>query len=309
MDMMTMVDRRALRSPELSVLVIAPGDAATVAKTVGNLHAQDHAERIEVLIAYRQGVPFDVRCLETERFTAVKAVAFDQETSRASIKASCLPLLNAPVVAYIEDHAYPAPGWADALIKAHREGWAAVGYAVENANPDSAYSWANLYITYGPYVGAEGAEVRMLAGENVSYRREILQEMGSELTQLMEHEYFLHERLRARGLRLYVANEAEIAHLNKDRMWTTATENWAVGRNFGRSRSSGWPLWRRLLYAGGAFLLPFIKGRRIFAQIRQSGKMDLLPRILPALGYALAVNSLAEMWAYLFGAYIAPSRR
>ncbi len=55
---------------------------------------------------------------------------------------------SAPVVALVEDHAYPAPGWAEGIIDAHKNGWAAVGPVMANANPHGLMSWVNLLIEY-----------------------------------------------------------------------------------------------------------------------------------------------------------------
>ena len=44
------------------------------------------------------------------------------------------------VVAFGEEHCFPEPGWAQALIDAHREDYAAVGPAMHNANPDTIVS-------------------------------------------------------------------------------------------------------------------------------------------------------------------------
>jgi hypothetical protein len=43
-------------------------------------------------------------------------------------------LARAPIVALAEDHAFPAPGWAEALIAAHRDPWAAIGAVIRHPN-------------------------------------------------------------------------------------------------------------------------------------------------------------------------------
>lgn len=77
--------------------------------------------------------------------------------STARARAAGVRAATAPVVALAEDHAFPAPGWAEAFIERHGEGWAAVGPVISNANPRSATSWANLLIEYAPWLeGARG---------------------------------------------------------------------------------------------------------------------------------------------------------
>ena len=53
---------------------------------------------------------------------------------------------TSPVVGLIEDHSYPGPEWAEALLRAHAGPWTGVGPAVDNANPESAASWVNYIL-------------------------------------------------------------------------------------------------------------------------------------------------------------------
>ena len=59
---------------------------------------------------------------------------------------------HAPIVALAEDHCFPEPGWADALIRAHQGPWAVVGPVVRNANPATIVSWCDFVIGYGPWM-------------------------------------------------------------------------------------------------------------------------------------------------------------
>jgi hypothetical protein len=299
----------AVTPPPLSVVVIAPGGVDTVREVVQGLNGQERVAGIEAVLAHPAGIPFPVEDFRTDPFLALRTYAYRPGRSRAVIKTECLPLTSSPVVAFLEDHVRPTPGWARALIDAHAEGWAAVGYAVDNANPESLLSWANLYMTYGPYIRAGSSEAKTLSAENVSYKKDLIVQVGQVLASLMEHEYFLHEVLRSQGHRLYVSSQALIYHRNKATVFATATESFSVGKNFARSRSMGWPVWKRMAYAGGSVLLPAIKGRRILRQINESGYNRLLPGLLPPLAYALTVNAFAEMWAYLFGSLLAPPKR
>ena len=51
----------------------------------------------------------------------------------------------------IEDHSYPEPEWAEALLRAHAGPWTVVGPAVANANPDYTASWVNYVLSYGGF--------------------------------------------------------------------------------------------------------------------------------------------------------------
>src|SRR5205823_2114181 len=134
---------------------------------------------------------------------------------------------SAPVVVFCEDHAFPEPGWAVALIDAHRGPYAAVGPVIVNANPRSLISDADCLIGYGPWLHpSPGGEMSHLPGHNSSYKRASLLEYGDRLPSMLEAETVLHWDLRARGLRLYLEPRARLAHTNfaQAAVWTRV--NW-----------------------------------------------------------------------------------
>ena len=84
---------------------------------------------------------------------------------------------RAPIVAFTEDHSFPQPGWAAALVAAFTGGVSVVGPMVENANPGSAVSWANFLLEYGEWMppGRPHGHAH-LPGHNSAYRRAVLLE-------------------------------------------------------------------------------------------------------------------------------------
>jgi Glycosyl transferase family 2 len=74
---------------------------------------------------------------ELRDFLQFRVVEVGTINSTARARATGVRHASAPVVALTEDHAYPAPGWAEALINAHKEGWAAVGPVMANANREA----------------------------------------------------------------------------------------------------------------------------------------------------------------------------
>ena len=89
---------------------------------------------------------------------------------------------SAPIVVFTEDHCFPEPEWAAALLARHAEPWAAVGPVLRNANPETTVSWADLLIAYGPWLapGVAGPKDH-LPGHNSSYKTSVLREYGDRL--------------------------------------------------------------------------------------------------------------------------------
>lgn len=51
----------------------------------------------------------------------------------------------------IEDHCYPEPQWAEALLVRHGAGYAVVGAEIGNGNPHSAISWCSYLLSLGAW--------------------------------------------------------------------------------------------------------------------------------------------------------------
>ncbi len=136
-------------------------------------------------------------------------------SSIARAKVTGVHLAKSPLVVMTEDHSYPEPGWAEALVAAHRRPFAAVGPQLRNANPDSMVSWADFYIAYGEWVDHRvPIFTRHLPGHNSCYKRQILLDYGDQLERLLEAESILHWDLKQKGHELLLETAAKTHHLN-----------------------------------------------------------------------------------------------
>jgi len=179
-----------------------------------------------------------------------------------------------------------------------------VGPAVRNANPDGLISWADFLLGYGAWLDpAPGGEIDHLPGHNSSYKRAILLDYDPELEALLEAECVLHSDLLRRGYRFYLEEAAKTAHLNFGRVSPWIPYLVQAGRVFAAARARRWPLRRRMLYAGGAPLIPFVRLWRIRSDIRRPGRpAHLWPRVVPALLMGLTLDAVGQALGYAFGA-------
>ena len=173
-------------SLDLSVVVVAPYGFGPMVRLVRYLADQTIRERIEVVIVTtsRDELELDAKALEPfggYQVVEVGPIRALNYPRRAGIVAA-----RAPIVALTEDHCFPAPDWAEALLRAHQGLWAAVGPAVALANPQRYRAWTNYLLQYGPWVQpTKGGEISDLPGHNSSYKRELLLEYGDELSHLL----------------------------------------------------------------------------------------------------------------------------
>jgi hypothetical protein len=255
---------------DLTVVLVCPGGRRALHRTLVALAAQTIAHRIEMIVvspdddyavAERQLVA------RFQGFRAVKDSAIDN-VDRAV--ARTLLEGQAPIVASIEDHAYPDPDWAEHVLAAYGEDTVAVGSAVINANPRASLSWSNQLIAYHQWSPAtpEG-DIAWLPLHNCSYRRAALEPFRATLAELFNREGDILIRLKSSGGPFRFAQRAFIRHLNPSRLGATARLRFDAGRltAANRWRDENWGMLKRLSYAVLGPLIPIVRYRRMRREI------------------------------------------
>lgn len=287
-------------APELSVILAAPDGYGSVRRTVAHLRAQSAVDRLELVLVLPPGSEAPV-AKELAPFRWLERV----DSPRGSIghaNAAGVRRATAPVVVFAEDHCFPEPGWAAALIAAHRDDWAAVGPGVRNANPSTAVSWADFFIGYGPWMlPADRSEADFLPGHNSSYKRSELLACGGRLDDLLEAETLLHWELRQRGRRLLLEPAAAVAHTNFSLWRSWMPIQYFAGRLFGGSRAQTMPAWKRAVYVVGSPLIPLVRLARIGRQAFRAEHMTRFLVTVPALTVGLALDGIGQFIGYLVG--------
>ena len=298
-------------TPEMSVIIITPDCFATIRRTIEHLRAQSVRDQLEVVIVAPSAENLEIDEQALAPFCGSQVVEVGGLGSVGEANAAGVRRARAPIVAFVEEHSYPEPGWAEALLEAHLQPWAAVGPTVGNANQDSIVACADYLIAYGPWMDPSSGGIRdLLPGHNSSYKRELLLDFGLDLERMLESETILHLDLRNKGHQLLLEPKARISHLNYESFSVWIRAQYLSGRAFAAGRAEHWPIPRRLLYACGGPLIPLVRLRRILGQIR--GARQPLPRlatVLPTLLLGLAVSASGEMIGYCWGAGDAVQRR
>lgn len=212
------------------------------------------------------------------------------QISRAKVEA--VQRASAPAVAFLEDHCYPLDGWAQVLIDRHREGWAGIGYAFVNANPETWTSRSGMIADYALFADpAPHGPATFLSGNNVSYRRDALLALGDRLHDLVV-DFNIQQALLRRGERLFVESRALVAHENFERMSDLGRANYAYCRALAANRARGWSSRRRRFYWMAApAAAPAIKLARLARSVATrpsliAPTLSALPLIVTVYGWA-----------------------
>lgn len=291
-------------APALTVVLPTWDTFDALRTTVAHLTAQTVAGSIELIICAPSAERAAVDVEAVRGLHSVRVLEAGPLKEMGPVRARAVREASADVVAFAEDHCFPYPDWAEALLAAHAEPHAAVGPAVYNANPESRISWADLLIEYGRWVapGRRG-EVELLPGHNSSYKRDVLLQYGHELDSLMEAETVLFWDLRRRGYTLLFEPAARVRHTNFSRLGPYLSVLWHLGRSFGGKRAEPWSVARRAAYALAAPAIPFIRLNHIVrTAIDNRVSIRRLVLTSPALLAGLAVDCVAQATGAAFGA-------
>jgi hypothetical protein len=294
--------RQCAPGPLLSVILATPIGFNAIRKTVSHLRSQTAISSLElVIVAPSQSLP-DLEVDQLTGFARYQVVEIQKFQSIGQANAAGIRRATASIIALAEDHCFPDPEWAERLIAAHQGPWAAVGPGVRNANPNTAVSWADLFIGYGPWLTpSPSREAEFLPGHNTSYKREVLLAYADQLDPMMEAETVLHWDLRGKGHRLYMESSASVAHTNFS-LWTSwIPAQFYNGRLFAGARSRQKPLLWRMVFVLGSPLIPGVRLWRIWTGLPSKELNIRFFASLPALIIGLAIDGVGQMVGYALG--------
>ena len=290
--------------PQLSVVLITPDDFETVRRTCEHLAAQTIHDQIELILCVPAVDSLRADDVLLARFRSVEFVETAKCRVVAQAKALAARKASTPYLAYIEEHAFPAPSWAEHLLEMLRQGFAAVGPLMVNANPKLPASWANFVIEYGPWAGWSEAKAHAhLPGNNGSYRRDALLQFGDRLEAMLDAESLLHWELGRQGERLRQDPRAKVFHVNITAFRPFWRVHFHYARMFAAARRAHWPVWKRAIYAGAGAAIPLIRLKRHWPDIMRVTPVAARTTSFWAW-FALGLTTAAagEVLGYLTGA-------
>ena len=291
-----------MSDPDLSfVMVVDTWDTAR--RAVERLVAQTVASRIELVLVGPSASSLTPPATVTSALCAVAVVEHALcpigDARAAGVRAS-----SAEVVVIGETHVFAEDDWAERLLAAHAEGWAAVTPAITNANPRSVLSAAALHLDYGRFGPKQPrAQGRALPRTNASLARGELMSFGANLEQRLGPLGGL--PVPAGGVLHEPA--ARIGHLNVDRPLAWAHERYLTGRLVGGVRATSFTPLRRGMYALAAPLVAALIFVRAVRQLEGSSARSA-PVLVAALALASVLQAVGETVGYATGRLDAAER-
>lgn len=286
------------------MIFVTPDRYGIVQRTVRSLQTQTIRSELEIILVAPSAADLHLDQTDLQDFHSYQVVEVGFDRSAGDTRVAGLKQAKAPIVAYLEDHAFPADAcWAATLLESHQQTWGAVAPTLRNGNPESLISWASFSLSFGTWQHPQSpTSYTHLPWRNCSYRRSVLLEFGDELSELFIAESNLHHALINNGYRLYLDPRSQLDHLNFTTLGPMLEEQFTAGRVFAGARARNWSLQRRIIYLGGGVLLPLAKLLSLAPGLRNNlRERQLMPKILPALTLGLLAGCLGEWFGYLLG--------
>lgn len=279
--------------PELTAAVVIGAERARAGRSLAALLAQTAADRIEIVCV--DLAPHAAPIPETAS-PAVRYIAAPECVYMETGMVRCLEAARAPVVAFIEDHSYAAPEWAEGVIRSFERHPDAVlvNYAFTHAGEDTYLNRAFLVCEYGPWMTpARTRLVAIPACNNIAYRRAALEPYRDDLEGWLAMAPSLHERMLRAGGAAWLAPDAIVAHEGWTSLWRGCWANGVMKRMFGgyRGAREGWSRPRRWAYGAGMAAAPALHLARLAWSLRDR------PTLWGAFVAALPVSLVVYSWA------------
>jgi len=293
------------RPPLISVIITTVGGFESVRTVIEHLKKQTVADRLEVIIVSPPMRLTSAEEAELKDFSNSTIMEADMEHGLYDAWVKAVNEASAPIVAFGENHAFPVPEWAEALIEAHKGPWAAVGSIIRNANQGNINSWGQLYMTYGPWTGPiESGETADLPGHNSSYKRSVLLEYGTEMKHMLVRTNIMHMDLRAKGYRLYMERRAAVDHINVSKTSSILPDLFYNGQLYTAALAhyKKWSATERIFHA---LLEPLIILRHFQGTMRSldrdGQRKKLVPAALPIIFAGLTAHFFGKLKGYAAG--------
>ena len=263
----------------LSVVFVARRSLSNIQRALESLLSQTAAPRIELIVSADS--PQLLR--EAEDFLAPHArfaqshFLLHQTQDLAKVRVFSVAETTGDAVAFIEDHSFPEPNWAEELLAAFEASGdiQAAAPVILNPNPETALSRVQFAFFFG--YPAKNSPVRprfenahRLPQHNTAYRRDALGEALREDYMLVEA--FLQEKICSHHpqYRFVLCTHTSIKHVNMSRLCPAMKQALLGGKIFGsiRAKQMEWGAATRVLRFVLFPLVPLIVTRRCAALLR-----------------------------------------
>lgn len=237
-----------------------------------------------------------------KKFPLVRLFHFSIRLGIPELRAKGITQATGDIVSIIEDHCNVQKIWFDEIIKAHQQGYMAVGGTVVNGSVERILDWSVFLCEYsGVMPPAPSGEVDGIAGNNASYRKEIFARVD-ETVMNQCWEFFIHEELKNAGIKFLSVPSIVVDHKKEFGFWYFMSQRYHYSRSFAGMRRARTSIPKRAFYVCVSPLIPGLILWRMSKQILQKQRhVKQFVLSIPYLVPFLVSYAVGEFVGYLLG--------
>lgn len=284
---------------ELSVVIPSVNGWSDLEGAIDALVRQEGGASVEILVADRLGEA--LRSRVRERFPQVRVIEAPADTTIPELRRLAFAQARSEVIGVIEDHVRVPRDWARRMLALQAQGEQIVGGRVDNVATERFIDRAAFLCEYAACLAPPQGPSPWLTGNNVTYRRELLERFDAVLAE-GRWENRLHDAFREADLTLHSHPEIAVGHKKHYTFWEYFSQRYLYARSYAAMRSEGQSAGKRIAYGAAAFLLPPVLLLRTVRAVLASGKMrgDLILS-LPLLALFVSSWAAGEVVGAWFG--------
>ena len=284
----------------LSVVIACVNGQPSISECLAALVKECCGHDVEIIVANcsRDGTREHIE----QCFPSVKLLHFTERLGIPELRAEGISHATGDIVSIIEDHCIVQEGWVREIMKAHEQGYGAVGGTVVNGSTSRLTDWVVFLCEYsGVMPPAPYGEVESITGNNASYLKKVLDRVDESVKRNC-WEFFLHEELKRSGVRFFSAPSIVVSHKKEFGFAYLVSQRFHYSRSFAGMRRERIPPVERAFYLLASPLLPALMLWRMARQVYQKGQhIDKFLLGLPLFMPFLASYAAGEFVGYLLG--------
>jgi hypothetical protein len=287
--------------PSLSIVVVTTNANDRMSLLLEALSRQSRAGELEVIVI---GIAAAKPVIHFPQGLDVSVITHPQSYDLGRARGEGVRHARAPVIAFLEDHTVPEPGWAEQVCNAFSASArvTAVSYAFSNGSPDTYFYRSVFMAEYGALAHPlPKGEVPAMAANNVAYRRDALMAVGDRLDSLIEIDFFLQKAMGS-SFQILAAPLALVAHQTNRRFFDLIRGHFIYAQIFAlrRVRFESWSFPKRLAATAAIpVLVPWLRIRRLYKALAGGPNLAVAIKGFPVILTLYLAGALGEAWGLI----------
>jgi len=286
---------------KISVIIPSVNGLPIIKECLESIYKQKNSDIAEVIVV--DCTDEQTRKVIRETFNEVILIYPQKKKTIPELRAIGIKEAKYELLALIEDHCLVPENWFTEMIKAHESDYVAIGGAVENACHEKVLDWATFFCEYSTFIQpVPFGPVRELTGNNVSYKRNKIQDILNNAIDKGVWEGFLHQKLIEQGYELFSTPSLVVFHKKSFGFFEFLAQRFYYSKSFAGMRNSELSFIKRIMYSMLCLFLPLLLMFRLCVNVLPKGRLrKKFILSTPMLFIFTIVWAIGECLGYLFG--------